>query len=56
MIDPRLHGTLTEIERFGSETADPRLDAEAVAKGLAYRTPGDGMRLTPKGRRALNDC
>jgi hypothetical protein len=54
MIDPRLHGILTVIDRDGY-TADPHLEAVAVAQGFAYRVSGneERLRLTRKGREAL---
>lgn len=51
--DPRLVGTLIEIQRSGYETADPNMDVIAVARGLAYRLPGGQMRLTAWGKRML---
>lgn len=53
--DSRLLGTLTHIQRSGEETADPFLDATAVALGLAYRSKG-GMRLTREGQVLINEA
>lgn len=54
-VDPRLHGVLTVIDRE-HVTADPHLEAVAVAQGLAWRMSsevGTRLYLTRKGREAL---
>lgn len=50
--DPRLHGTLVVIAQDG-RTADPHLEAVAVAQGYAMRR-GDGrLVLTKRGKAEL---